>query len=169
MHEVVDSVRRIERQLVGQLQRFDHVQRFLLVFPEVFRVDMSVVGRTACVGFENGDAARRSIPAGGFFHSIQVHPEISPGGGIGLPLFVRGQGIQHPTDDLVGHQKAPGRQVPAAVLLHRIAGLGALVQEGQKAGEPAAEAALKCLGVQTRRGKIKIQMLSEKNIVISIA
>ncbi|CAN4042128.1 Arc-like DNA binding domain-containing protein, partial [Dysosmobacter welbionis] len=63
---------------------------------------------------------------------------------------VRGQGIQHPTDDLVGHQKAPGRQVPAAVLRHRIAGLGALVQEGQKAGEPAAEAALKCLGVQTR-------------------
>lgn len=48
--------------------------------------------------------------------------------------------------------RKPGRQVPAAVLLHRIAGPGALVQEGQKAGEPAAEAALKCLGVQTRRG-----------------
>ena len=30
--------------------------------------------------------------------------------------------------------------MPAAVLLHRIAGPGALVQEGQKAGEPAAKA-----------------------------
>ena len=53
LHEVIEFVRRIERRLVGQDQRFDHVQRCLLVFPEVFRGDVLLVSLAARIGFEN--------------------------------------------------------------------------------------------------------------------
>ena len=42
--------------------------------------------------------------------------------------------------------------MPAATLLHGVARLDALAQEGQKAVEPAAEASLKFLGVQALHG-----------------
>ena len=63
-----------------------------------------------------------------------MDPEVSPGGGLCPALLVGGQGVQHPADDLVGHQEAPGRQAPAAVLLHGVTGPGALAKEGQEAG-----------------------------------
>ena len=40
--------------------------------------------------------------------------------------------VQQVADELVGHQEAPGGQVPAAIRLLRVARPDALVQEGQK-------------------------------------
>lgn len=53
LHEVIEFVGRIERCLVGQYQRFDHMQRSLLVLLKVFRSDMLLVCFTARIGFEN--------------------------------------------------------------------------------------------------------------------
>lgn len=66
-------------------------------------------------------------------------------------LFLR-QSVQHTADDAVGYQEALGGQMPAAVLFHRVARPAALVQEGQKAVEAAAEAGFKFPGVQTLHG-----------------
>lgn len=53
LHEVIEFVGWIERCLVGQYQRFDHMQRSLLVLLKVFRSDMLLVCFTARIGFEN--------------------------------------------------------------------------------------------------------------------
>ena len=53
LYEVIEFIGRIERHLVGQDQRLDHVQRLLLVLPEVFRSDMLLVCRMARIRFEN--------------------------------------------------------------------------------------------------------------------
>ena len=54
MNEVIDSVRGIERRLVRQHQRLDHVQRPLLVFLEMFGSDIASRGFTARISFEDG-------------------------------------------------------------------------------------------------------------------
>ena len=46
---------------------------------------------------------------GWFCDSVQPHPEVAPGGGIGPGLLVLLLDVQHPADDLVGQQEAPGR------------------------------------------------------------
>ena len=53
LHEVIEFVGRIERLLVGQYQRLDHMQCPLLVLLKMFRSDMLLVSLAACIGFEN--------------------------------------------------------------------------------------------------------------------
>ena len=53
-YKVVDSVVGIERCLVSQFQRFDHVQRPLLVFLEMCGSDVLVVCLPARVCFKDG-------------------------------------------------------------------------------------------------------------------
>ena len=68
-----------------------------------------------------------------------MNAEIAAGDGIGTALLFGGLCVQHAADDLVGDQKALGRQMPAAVFKDRIAGLAALLQKGEEPGvEPAA-------------------------------
>lgn len=80
LHEVIEFVGRIERLLVGQYQRLDHMQCPLLVLLKMFRSDMLLVSLAACIGFENrylagvllfADRIHRQTPG-------SVRREISP-------------------------------------------------------------------------------------------
>ena len=75
MDEVIDSVCRIERGLVGEHQRLDHMQRSLFVFLKMFRGDMLFISLPARVGFENGHHVpylwAHTYPLGQFYFLVK--------------------------------------------------------------------------------------------------